>query len=74
MCVLPFEGSIEAIYSSRNTLEYGFIALLSNMRFAIYDVYDNSAGGTEYSLLWDKDYRFDRQLKDHGKILCLDFE
>jgi len=57
--VLEYDQTIESIYTARNSQEYGYIAFISKMRFTIYDVYDNNAGGTEHALVWDKDYRFD---------------
>ena len=50
------------------------MGLIGVMRFTIYDIFDDTSGGSEYQMLWDKNYRFDPKLKDLGQIECIDFE
>jgi len=57
---LEYSEPIRAIFASRFETELGYLMLIGNLRFTIYDVYDDSVGGTEHALIWDKQYRFDR--------------
>jgi len=71
---LEYDEPIRCIFTSRHESEVGYTCLLGNMRFTIYDIYDNSSGGTDYNLLWDHCYRFIREQKCLGQIECIDFE
>ena len=62
------------ICTARNTSPFGYIGLVCNMRFTIYDVYDDSVGGCSSTLVWDNDYRFIKKLAVLGAIKSMDFE
>lgn len=56
---LNYDGKIDNLFYSRNSCEYGYIAVTSYYRFSIYYMYDEEASGSFHDLVWDNDYRFD---------------
>ena len=65
---------ISALFTSSNISDLGYLAIVSKYRFTIYFVQDDNNGSCETSMVWDKDYRFDKSLTQMGLILSLDFE
>ena len=51
-----------------------FLTLISKLRFSIYRVQDDSQGSADVTLVWDNDYRFDKELRAMGQITAIDFE
>lgn len=52
----------------------GYLGLLSDFRFTIYNAYDDKLGNAEQFLIWDHNLRFDKSLRALGKLTALDFE
>ena len=71
---LDYDLEIESIFTSSNMSDLSYLCIVSKLRFSIFYIQDDNIGGTDFSLIWDNDYRFNRQLKQMGQILSLDFE
>jgi hypothetical protein len=50
------------VFFSRYETDTAKMGFLGNMRFTIYDILDDTAGGSEIRLLWDNRYKFDPKL------------
>lgn len=59
------------MFTSKISSQFGMLALLCDMRFVVYFVYEG--GSIQYDLLWDFNFRFDPLLKALGKHTYLDF-
>jgi hypothetical protein len=72
--VINHDAKISRIVHSRNVGGNGYIAVISDLRFVIYYLYEDVSNATEIRILWDKDYRFDKEFRKYGKILAGDFD
>mmetsp|Transcript_27145 Transcript_27145/g.41301 ORF Transcript_27145/g.41301 Transcript_27145/m.41301 type:complete len:263 (-) Transcript_27145:939-1727(-) len=71
---LEFDQPIEAVFTSRASTQYGYLAVVGKMKFTIYYIYDDNVGGSDFQVVWSKDYRFDKHIRTMGQIISLDFE
>lgn len=55
---LEFDEPIKGIFASRHETEVGYTCIVGNYRFSVYDICDNGNHGTDYTLVYDNDYRF----------------
>lgn len=62
------------MYPSRNKGGLGYLAIISEMRFAIYYLYEDSASSCEIFKSWDLNYRFDKKYSKYGQHLCIEFD
>lgn len=59
---LEFNEDITQIYTSQNTSNLGYLAIVGRKRFTIYYVSDDNMGACECIKVIDRDYRFDKKL------------
>lgn len=59
---IKYDGKIDNIFYSRNSTEYGYMAVMSYKKFSIYYMYDEDASGSFNDLIWHYDYRFDQTI------------
>lgn len=71
---IDYDGHIEKIFTSRNTSVLGYIAIVSQYRFTIYNLYDDQQGSVDMHQEWDHDIRFEQSHRIDGKIITLDFD
>lgn len=72
--VIEYGSEIQYVFASRNNGAMGYLGLVSDFRFTIYNAYDDKLGNAERFLVWDNDLRFDKSLRALGKLKALDFE
>lgn len=63
---LDYSEDISSIYTSLNTSNLGYLAIVGKQRFTIYYVSDDNMGACECNMIMDKDYRFDKKLSSMG--------
>lgn len=63
---LEFNENITSIFTSSNTSNLGYLAIVGKQRFTIYYVSDDGMGACECIKIMDKDYRFDKKLSHMG--------
>ena len=70
---IEYDGNIQRIFLSRASTEYGYLAVISDMRFTIFYIYEESFLGADKDLIFDCKYRFEDNIRSYGVINALDF-
>lgn len=47
--MLQYDEEIEKIFTSRNSTEYGYMAIIGKYKFSIYYVQDDGEGSADYN-------------------------
>lgn len=72
--LITYDETFDKVFVTRTTCKLGYMAMVSALRFQIYNMYDDQLGQVEYYMVWDNDLRFNKALRSLGKIISLDFE
>ena len=63
---LQYDAVIENVFHSRCCAAVSYLAIVGDLRFTIYCLYDND-GAAGKDCLWDFNYRFDKHIVKYGK-------
>ena len=72
--MIEIDEKIENLFHSRNNSPYGYLVILCQEKFYLFYVYEEDLQGCEKDLIWEYDYKFEKEVRKYGKILCVDFE
>lgn len=72
--VIEVKQPILNLFYSRSTSDYSYLGVLSLMKFTIYYISEDEAAGFEKDIIWEFDYRWDKEARQLGQIISLDFE
>ena len=70
---MDLDEEIKAIFTTKSSCDYSYIAILSSYRFKIIYVYEEPTQGCEIDVMWDNYYQFDKEMIKYGQITSLDF-
>ena len=72
--VIEVQQPIQNLFFSRSSSDYSYLGVLSLMKFTIYYISEDEAAGFEKDIVWDLDYRWNKDVRQYGNIISLDFE
>ena len=62
------------MFVSDSTARYAYVAVLGKMRIAVFYMQEDLSTTADYTVILDKDYKFDKELRGMGQITAVGFE